>query len=59
MEYLECYELKINNTETGRSIEMEIADLKALREILASFDETKVDFELHRKEKEKVIKIKL
>lgn len=57
MEFIECYELSINNTETGRTIEMEIADLKALKEILASFDETKIDFELHKKEK--VIKIKL
>lgn len=56
-EYLECYELKITNKETERDIEMEIADLKALKEILKSFDETKVDFELHKKEK--VIKIKL
>lgn len=53
------YELKITNKETERDIEMEIADLKALKEILKEFDETKVDFELHRKEKEKVIKIKL
>jgi hypothetical protein len=59
MEHLECYELKITNKETKRDIEMEIADLKALKEILASFDETKIDFELHRKEKEKIIKIKL
>lgn len=51
------YELKIKNDETGRFIEMEIEDLKALKEILASFDETKIDFELHRKQK--VIKIKL
>ena len=59
MEYLECYELKIKNKETDHDFEMEIADLKALKEILESFDETKIDFELHRKEKEKVIKIKL
>jgi len=59
MEYLECYELKITNKETERDIEMEIEDLKALKEILESFDETKIDFELHRKEKEKVLKIKL
>lgn len=59
MEFIECYELKITNKETKRDIEMEIADLKALKEILESFDETKIDFELHRKEKEKVIKIKL
>lgn len=59
MEYLECYELKITNKETERDIEMEIEDLKALKEILASFDETKIDFELHRKQKEKVIKIKM
>lgn len=59
MEYIECYEVDITNNETGRIIEMEIADLKALREILESFDETKIDFELHRKAKEKVIKIKL
>ena len=58
-EYIECYEVDITNSETGRTIEMEIADLKALREILESFDETKIDFELHRKQKEKVIKIKL
>lgn len=57
MEYLECYELKITNKETERDIEMEIEDLKALKEILESFDETKIDFELHRKEK--IIKIKL
>ena len=57
MEFIECYELTIKNEETGRNIEMEIADLKALKEILKEFDETKVDFELHRKEK--VIKIKL
>lgn len=36
---------------------MEIEDLKALKEILETFDETKIDFELHRKEK--VIKIKM
>ena len=59
MEFIECYELKITTKETERDIEMEIEDLKALKEILASFDETKIDFELHRKEKEKVIKIKL
>ena len=59
MEYIECYELIIKNEKTGRDIEMEIADLKALKEILESFDETKIDFELHRKQKEKVIKIKL
>lgn len=59
MEYIECYEASITNKETGRTIEMEIADLKALREILKEFDETKVDFELHRKQKEKAIKIKL
>ena len=59
MEFIECYELKITNKETERDIEMEIADLKALKEILEEFDETKVDFELHRKRKEKVIKIKL
>ena len=57
MEHLECYELKITNKETKRDIEMEIADLKALKEILASFDETKVDFELHKKQK--TLKIKL
>jgi hypothetical protein len=54
MEYLECYELKIKNKETDHDFDMEIADLKALREILASFDETKIDFELHRQKKEKV-----
>lgn len=59
MKYIECYELTIKNEETGRNIEMEIADLKALKEILKEFDETKVDFELHRKQKEKTIKIKL
>lgn len=59
MEYIECYDLNITNTETGRTIEMEIADLKALKEILESFDETKIDFELHRKIKENVLKIKL
>ena len=59
MEYIECYELTIKNEETGRTIEMEIEDLKALKEILKEFDETKVDFELHRKQKEKVLKIKL
>lgn len=59
MEFIECYELKITNKETERDIEMEIADLKALKEILKEFDETKVDFELHRKQKEKTIKIKL
>ena len=59
MEYLECYELKIKNKETEHEFDMEIADLKALKEILASFDETKIDFELHKKQKEKVIKIKL
>lgn len=58
MEFIECYELKITNKETERDIEMEIEDLKALREILESFDETKIDFELHRQKKEKV-KIKL
>lgn len=57
MEYLECYELKITNKETEHEFDMEIADLKALREILKEFDETKIDFELHKKEK--VIKIKL
>ena len=51
------YELLVTNIETDRSIEMEIADLKALKEILKDFDETKVDFELHKKEK--VIKIKM
>lgn len=59
MEFIECYELTIKNEVTGRTIEMEIADLKALKEILKEFDETKVDFELHRKQKEKVIKRKL
>ena len=59
MEFIECYELKITNKETERDIEMEIEDLKALKEILKDFDETKVDFELHRKTKEKVLKIKL
>lgn len=59
MEFIECYELTIKNEETGRNIEMEIADLKALKEILKEFDETKIDFELHRKQREKVIKIKL
>lgn len=58
MEFIECYELKIKNEETGRDIEMEIADLKALREILKEFDETKVDIELHKKE-QKVLKIKI
>lgn len=53
------YELLVYNTETNRSVEMEIEDLKYLKELLKEFDETKVDFELHRKEKEKVIKIKL
>lgn len=53
------YELKINNTETNRSVEMEIEDLEYLKELLKEFDETKVDIELHRKQKEKVIKIKL
>ena len=57
MEFIECYELILNNTETGRTIEMEIADLKALKEILESFDETKIDFELHRKEKELRLKL--
>lgn len=56
-EYLECYELKITNKETERDIEMEIEDLKALKEILANFDETKIDFELHKKQK--TLKIKL
>lgn len=57
MEFIECYELDIKNTETGRTIEMEIADLKALKEILKEFDETKVDFELHRKGKELRLKL--
>ena len=51
------YELKIKNKENDHNIEMEIEDLKALKQILESFDETKIDFELHNKEK--VIKIKL
>ena len=59
MEYLECYELKITNKETKRDIEMEIADLKALKEILSSFDETKIDFELHKQKKEKVLRVKI
>lgn len=50
------YNLKITNNETERDIEMEIADLKALKEILASFDETKIDFELHRVKDGKVLK---
>lgn len=41
------YEVKIKNNETERDIEMEIEDLKALKEILESFDETKIDVELH------------
>ena len=57
MDYIECYELKITNKETERDIEMEIEDLKALKEILEEFDETKVDFELHRKEKELRLKL--
>lgn len=59
MEFIECYEVVIKNKETEHEFDMEIADLKALKEILESFDETKIDFELHKKEKEKVIKIKL
>lgn len=55
-EYLECYELKIKNNETERTIEMNIEDLKALKEILESFDETKIDFELHRVKEGKVLK---
>lgn len=57
MEFIECYELKITNKETERDIEMEIEDLKALKEILKEFDETKVDFELHRKGKELRLKL--
>ena len=57
MEEIECYELKIKNKETSHDFEMELEDLKALKEILKSFDETKIDFELHRKEK--VLRIKL
>jgi hypothetical protein len=53
----EYYELKIKNKETEHEFEMEIADLKALKEILASFDETKIDFELHRTQKEKILKL--
>ena len=52
------YDLKIKNKETDRDIEMEIEDLKALKQILESFDETKIDFELHNKE-QKVLRIKL
>lgn len=52
------YDLKIKDKETEQDFETEIEDLKALREILESFDETKIDFELHNKE-QKVLKIKL
>lgn len=51
------YDLKIKDKKTEQDFETEIEDLKALKQILESFDETKIDFELHKKEK--VIKIKL
>ena len=52
------YELLVYNTETERSVEMEIEDLEYLKELLKEFDETKVDIELHKKE-EKVLRFKL
>lgn len=50
------YNLKIINKETGRDIEMEIKELEYLKEILKEFDETKIDFELHRVKEGKVLK---
>ena len=52
------YKLKITNKETGRTIEMYIEDLEYLKELLKDFDETKVDFELRKKD-EKVLRLKL
>lgn len=50
------YLITLHNKETGKDIEMTIEELKALKEILETFDETKIDFEMHeikslRKEK--------
>lgn len=53
------YNLKITNEETGTVYEFSIEELEELLGILRQFDETKIDFELHREEKEKVIKIKM
>lgn len=52
------YELLVYNMETERTVEMEIEDLEYLKELLKEFDETKVDFELHRKD-EKILRIKI
>lgn len=52
------YKLKIKNKETGRTIEMDIEDLEYLKELLKEFDETKVDFEMQKKD-EKVLRFKL
>lgn len=52
------YKLKIKNKETGRTIEMDIEDLEYLKELLKEFDETKVDFEMQKKD-DKVLRIKL
>jgi hypothetical protein len=59
MDFEDYYELIITNKETNRSIELQIEDLKYLKDIIKQFDETKVDVELHRKRKERVKKIKL
>ena len=40
------YDVTITNKETGRDIEMTIEDLKAIKEILEQFDETKIDFKM-------------
>mgnify|MGYP003314289277 CR=1 FL=1 len=50
------YILKIINKETDHDFKMEIEDLRALKEILASFDETKIDVDLHYVEDAKVLK---
>lgn len=52
------YKLVITNKETGHITEMYIDDLEYIEELLKEFDETKVDFELHKKD-EKVLRIKL
>ena len=52
------YKLVITNKETGHTTEMYIEDLEYLKELLKEFDETKVDFEMHKKD-EKVLRIKL
>ena len=52
------YKLRITNKETEHTIEMDIEDLEYLKELLKEFDETKVDFEMQKKD-DKVLKIKL